>query len=77
MDFAFGLIDEAFALQHHLTAREIAVDVGLTCAVHRLLRQSSHAKQPLPQIVKPELKARTHSQTFLEFPLHIPPFTGG
>ena len=36
-------------------------DAGLACAVYGLLRQSSHAKQPTPQIVEPLLKARAHS----------------
>src|SRR5436305_10882012 len=60
IDFAFGRIDEALAFQHHLAAGEITFDISLAGTVRRLLRQSSHAKQPLPQIVKPFLKTRAH-----------------
>jgi hypothetical protein len=60
VDLAFRGIDLALAFQHHLAPSEIAFDIGLTSAVDGLLRQSSHAKQPLPQIVEPLLKTRTH-----------------
>ena len=68
VDFALGRIDQALAFEHHLAAREVALHVGLAGAIDRLLRQSSHAKQPLPQIIEPLLKARTHwnlPRTFL------------
>src|SRR5215469_9955551 len=62
VDLALGNIDEVLAFEHHLAASEIAFHVGLTRAVDRLLRQASHTKQPLPQIIKPLLKTRAHSK---------------
>src|SRR5581483_1230687 len=49
------------AFEHHLAASQVALHIGLAGTIDRLLRKSSHAKQPFPQIVKPLLKARTHS----------------
>jgi hypothetical protein len=60
IDFTLGGIDEGLAFQHHLAASQVALDKGLTRTVHRLLRQTSHAKQTFPQIIEPLLKARTH-----------------
>ena len=53
VDFALGGIDQALAFEHHLATREVALHISLTGAIHRLLRQPSHAKQPLPKIVEP------------------------
>ncbi len=60
VDFALGGIDQALAFEHHLAASKIALDIRLAGAIDGLLRESSHAKQPLPQIVQPLLKARAH-----------------
>ena len=60
VDLALTGIDQALAFENHLATTEVAVDVGLTRAIHRLLRQPTHAKQLLPQIVEPLLKARAH-----------------
>jgi hypothetical protein len=60
VDFALGRIDHALPFQHHLAPGEVTLDISLAGTIHRLLRQASHAKQPLPQIVKPLLKTRAH-----------------
>src|SRR5579871_611992 len=60
VDLALGGVDQALAFEHHLAAGQVAFYISLTRAVHGLLRQSSHAKQPLPKIVEPLLKTRTH-----------------
>src|SRR6202034_4532859 len=60
IDFSFCGIDQAFAFEHHLATGKVALHIRLPSAIHRLLRQSSHAKQPLPQIVEPLLKTRAH-----------------
>ena len=44
VDLALGGIDQAFALQHHLATGEVALHIGLACAIHGLFRQSAHAK---------------------------------
>jgi hypothetical protein len=38
----------------------VALDIRRAGAIDRLLRETSHAKQSLPQIVKALLKARAH-----------------
>ena len=67
VDFALGGVDQALPFEHHLAAGQVALHVGLTRAVYGLLRQSSHAKQPLPKIVEPLLKTRAHD-TNLSYP---------
>ena len=49
-----------FALEHHLAAVQIAVEVGLAGAVHSLFGESAHAEQFLTQLIKALLKSRSH-----------------
>ena len=60
VDFALGGVNHALAFKYHLASGKIALDVCLAGAIHRLLRESAHAEQPLPQIVEPLLKTRAH-----------------
>ena len=48
VDLALRRINQGLAFENQVTAGEIAIDVGLAGAIHRLLRQSTHAKQLLP-----------------------------
>jgi hypothetical protein len=51
VDFPLGHIDLEFALEHHVAARQVAVNVSLAGAIHGLLGQSTHAKQTGSKIV--------------------------
>jgi hypothetical protein len=57
---ALGEIDLGLALEHHLAAVQIPVQVGLAGTIDGLLRKSAHSKQLLAQFIKPLLKSRTH-----------------
>src|SRR5579863_2427570 len=73
VNFALGRVDQALAFQHHLASRKVALYISLAGAIHRLLREASHAKQPLPKIVEPKLKARTHYPNLSLFETHSKP----
>jgi hypothetical protein len=60
VDLTLGRIDKRLTLEHQMAPRQIAVDVSLAGTIHRLLRQSTHAKQPFAKIVQSLLKAGTH-----------------
>ena len=47
VDLPLGGVDEALAFENHLATGEITVDIGLTGAIDRLFRQSTHAEQLL------------------------------
>jgi hypothetical protein len=60
VNLAFRGVDQTLTFENHLATGEIAIDVSLAGAIHRLFRQSAHAEQPLAQIVEPLLKTRAH-----------------
>jgi hypothetical protein len=60
VNFALGDVDEAFVLENQVATRQVAFGVCLAGTVNRLLRQSSHAEQFLPQFFHLLLKACTH-----------------
>ena len=60
VDFPLGDVDLEFAFEHHVAARQVAVNVRLAGAIHGLLGQSAHAKQTCSKIVQSLLKAGAH-----------------
>ncbi len=60
IDLALGGVDQALVFEDQVAAREIALGVRLTGAIHRQFRQSAHAEQFLPQVLHLLLKARAH-----------------
>ncbi len=52
VDFALGEVDLSFAFEHHAAARQVALDIRLTGAVHGLLGQSAHTQQTCPELVQ-------------------------
>ena len=60
VDLALGDVDLGFAFEHHVAARQVALDIGLAGAIDGLLGQSAHAQQTCPEFVQSLLKAGAH-----------------
>ena len=67
VNFALGEVDLGFAFEHHAAARQVALNVGLAGAVHRLLGQSAHTQQTCPEFV--ELLQKTSARHYPNLPV--------